>query len=88
MANFWVRLFKSDQMSMCLNANCLGLVTSRDIDFIFIKASKFDTTKIEDVMVPFEKLITGNEHMTLDQAYEILEEEKKGNLYLIDINST
>lgn len=37
--------------------------------------------KIQDVMVPFDKLITGNESMTLDQAYEILEEEKKGRKF-------
>lgn len=40
-------------------------------------------------MVPFEKLITGSEQMTLDHAYEILEEEKKGIIqtqyHIIDI---
>lgn len=30
-------------------------------------------------MVPMERLIIGTENMTLDQAYEILEEEKRGN---------
>jgi len=65
-----------------VNGKLLGLVTSRDIDFI--KVNRYDSTKIEDVMVPKEKLITGNEHMTLDQAYEILEEEKKGKLPIIN----
>lgn len=35
-------------------------------------------------MVPFEKLIIGTENMTLDQAYEILEEEKKGKLLIVN----
>ncbi|KAI6181246.1 Inosine-5'-monophosphate dehydrogenase [Aphelenchoides besseyi] len=53
----------------------LGLVTSRDIDFI--KVERYDSTKIEDVMVPRDKLTIGTESMNLDKAYEILEEEKK-----------
>jgi hypothetical protein len=48
------------------------------LDVDFIKPNRYDSTKISDVMVPFDKLIIGNESMTLDQAYEILEEEKRG----------
>lgn len=55
-----------------------GLVTSRDVDFI--PPSKYATTKIVDVMVPFEKLITGDERFTLEHAYDLLESEKKGFL--------
>ena len=61
---------------MNLNFEILGLVTSRDVDFI--PPSKYATTKIADVMVPFSKLITGNEDFTLEHAYDILESEKKG----------
>ncbi|KAI6234669.1 Inosine-5'-monophosphate dehydrogenase [Aphelenchoides fujianensis] len=65
-----------------VGSRLLGLVTSRDIDFI--KVDRYDSTKIEDVMVPREKLITADEHMTLDEAYEILEEEKKGKLPIVN----
>ncbi|VDD94142.1 unnamed protein product [Enterobius vermicularis] len=60
----------------------LGLVTSRDVDFI--PPSKYATTKIVDVMVPFEKLITGDERFTLEHAYDLLESEKKGKLPIIN----
>ncbi|CAD5220054.1 unnamed protein product [Bursaphelenchus okinawaensis] len=60
----------------------LGLVTSLDVDFI--KPAKYDSITIGDVMIPREKLITGNENLTLDQAYEILESEKKGKLPIVN----
>ncbi|TKR80307.1 hypothetical protein L596_014396 [Steinernema carpocapsae] len=60
----------------------LGLVTSRDIDFI--PESKYASTKIADVMVPRERLIVGNQDFTLKHAYEILEEEKKGKLPIVN----
>lgn len=53
-----------------------GLVTSRDIDFI--KESRYKTTKISEVMVPRDRLITGGEELELPDAYNILEKEKKG----------
>uniref|UniRef100_A0A9J2PSA2 Inosine-5'-monophosphate dehydrogenase n=1 Tax=Ascaris lumbricoides TaxID=6252 RepID=A0A9J2PSA2_ASCLU len=60
----------------------LGLVTSRDVDFI--AESKYSTTKIAEVMVPRERLITGNEDFTLEHAYTILESEKKGKLPIVN----
>lgn len=54
----------------------IGLVTSRDIDFI--PKSKYSTTRISEVMVPREKLITSHEDFTLEEAYRLLESEKKG----------
>jgi IMP dehydrogenase len=68
-----------------VNGKLLGLVTSRDIDFI--GKDKYTSIKIEEVMVPFEKLIVGNENMTLDQAYHILEEEKKGKVPIVNENN-
>lgn len=59
----------------------LGLVTSRDVDFI--PESKYSTTKIFEVMVPRDRLITGDEDFTLEHAYRILESEKKGIIYCI-----
>uniref|UniRef100_A0A1I7V858 Inosine-5'-monophosphate dehydrogenase n=2 Tax=Loa loa TaxID=7209 RepID=A0A1I7V858_LOALO len=60
----------------------LGLVTSRDVDFI--DEDRYSTTKISDVMVPFDRLITGSEDLTLEHAYKILENEKKGKLPIVN----
>ncbi|VIO87921.1 Uncharacterized protein BM_BM5924 [Brugia malayi] len=60
----------------------IGLVTSRDVDFI--DESKYPTTKISEVMVPFDRLITGSEDLTLEHAYKILENEKKGKLPIVN----
>uniref|UniRef100_A0A914ZCA3 Inosine-5'-monophosphate dehydrogenase n=1 Tax=Panagrolaimus superbus TaxID=310955 RepID=A0A914ZCA3_9BILA len=62
----------------------LGLVTSRDIDFI--KESRYKTTKISEVMVPRDRLITGGEELELPDAYNILEKEKKGKLPIVNAN--
>uniref|UniRef100_A0AC34QA56 Inosine-5'-monophosphate dehydrogenase n=1 Tax=Panagrolaimus sp. JU765 TaxID=591449 RepID=A0AC34QA56_9BILA len=62
----------------------LGLVTSRDIDFL--KENKYKTTTIREVMVPREKLMTGGRELTLPDAYNILENEKKGKLPIVDEN--
>ncbi|VDK52134.1 unnamed protein product [Anisakis simplex] len=58
------------------------LVTSRDVDFI--PESRYPTTKISEVMVPRERLITGNEDFTLEHAYRLLESEKKGKLPIVN----
>ncbi|CAJ0937105.1 unnamed protein product, partial [Mesorhabditis belari] len=60
----------------------IGLVTSRDVDFI--PESRYVTTLIQDVMVPRDKLMTGHEKIALKEAYEILELEKKGKLPIVD----
>ncbi|KAI1726394.1 IMP dehydrogenase / GMP reductase domain-containing protein [Ditylenchus destructor] len=60
----------------------LGLVTSRDVDFI--KKELYSETKIADVMVPREKLIVGDQNLTLKEAYTILENEKKGKLPIVN----
>lgn len=55
---------------------CTGLVTARDVDSV--PDSKHATTKISEVMMPRDRLITGNENFTLEHAYTILENQKKG----------
>uniref|UniRef100_A0A915PWJ8 Inosine-5'-monophosphate dehydrogenase n=1 Tax=Setaria digitata TaxID=48799 RepID=A0A915PWJ8_9BILA len=60
----------------------LGLVTSRDVDFI--DEGKYSTTKISEVMVPLDRLITGSEDLILEDAYKILENEKKGKLPIVN----
>uniref|UniRef100_A0A915CYS8 IMP dehydrogenase n=1 Tax=Ditylenchus dipsaci TaxID=166011 RepID=A0A915CYS8_9BILA len=61
----------------------LGLVTSRDVDFLFKKES-YGETKIEDVMVPRDRLIVGGKNLTLKEAYTILENEKKGKVPIVN----
>lgn len=60
----------------------LGLVTSRDVDFI--KRENYSSTKIAEVMVPRDRLIVGQENLTLKEAYVILEMEKKGKLPIVN----
>uniref|UniRef100_A0A7E4ZRP2 Inosine-5'-monophosphate dehydrogenase n=1 Tax=Panagrellus redivivus TaxID=6233 RepID=A0A7E4ZRP2_PANRE len=62
----------------------LGLVTSRDVDFI--KEKLYKSTRIGEVMVPRERLITGSETLELSDAYNILEGEKKGKLPIVNSN--
>ena len=54
----------------------LGLVTSRDIDFI--RPEDYPKKLISEVMVPRERLMVGGEKLTLEEAYAILQKEKKG----------
>lgn len=67
-----------------VGSKLLGLVTSRDIDFI--RRENYETTKIADVMVPRDRLIVGDKNLTLLQTYTILEKEKKGKLPIVNEN--
>uniref|UniRef100_A0A0N4ZRK7 Inosine-5'-monophosphate dehydrogenase n=1 Tax=Parastrongyloides trichosuri TaxID=131310 RepID=A0A0N4ZRK7_PARTI len=60
----------------------LGLVTSRDIDFLPEKDAP--NTLISDIMVPIERLITGSEGFKIEEAYKTLEQEKKSKLPIIN----
>ncbi|KHJ46076.1 inosine-5'-monophosphate dehydrogenase [Trichuris suis] len=57
----------------------LGLCASRDVDFI--PEEKWQSTKLSSVMIPREKLITASASVTLDSAYRILQENKKGTYF-------
>ncbi|CDW56915.1 inosine 5' monophosphate dehydrogenase [Trichuris trichiura] len=57
----------------------LGLCASRDVDFI--PEEKWQSTKLSSVMIPREKLITAFASVTLDSAYRILQENKKGTYF-------
>uniref|UniRef100_A0A0N4ZAC1 Inosine-5'-monophosphate dehydrogenase n=1 Tax=Parastrongyloides trichosuri TaxID=131310 RepID=A0A0N4ZAC1_PARTI len=67
-----------------LGSKLVGLVTSRDIDFI--NESEYEVTKIRDVMTVFDNLITGNEDISTDEAYSIIEKAKIGKLPIINKN--
>lgn len=61
------------------NGQLVGLVTSRDVDFIEDRSQM-----LSELMVPREKLIVGKYPMTLEQANKTLKSAKKGTLPIVD----
>ena len=60
----------------------LGIVTSRDY-----RVSRMDTTtKVRDFMTPFEKLICGDESMSLKTANDVIWDHKLNVLPIIDVH--
>lgn len=60
----------------------LGIVTGRDY-----RVSRMDsTTKVREFMTPFEKLICGDESMTLKTANDVIWDHKLNVLPIIDAN--
>ncbi|CAG0914488.1 unnamed protein product [Notodromas monacha] len=65
-----------------LGGKLLGMVTSRDIDFLSPTSQP-----LSEIMTPFSELITAVSGVALDAAYELLERSKKGKLPIIDQNN-
>ena len=65
-----------------MGGKLLGIVTSRDIDFINVK--EFGKKPLREVMTPFEMLVTANEGISLNDANDILVANKKGKLPIIN----
>ncbi|KAG1700192.1 hypothetical protein DVH05_012000 [Phytophthora capsici] len=57
----------------------VGLVTSRDVDFIEDRSVALST-----IMVPLEKLIVGTYPISLEKANQTLKDAKKGTLPIVD----
>ncbi|KAJ3211048.1 inosine-5'-monophosphate dehydrogenase [Dinochytrium kinnereticum] len=62
-----------------MHSKLLGIVTSRDIDFIQDKGKEF---LLKDVMT--KELIVANEGISLAEAQNILRESRKGKLPIVD----
>ena len=64
-----------------MGGKLVGIVTSRDIDFL--KKPK-ETTPLREVMTPFDQLIYGTKGISLEKANDLLINNKKGKLPIID----
>lgn len=65
----------------CLGGVLVGIVTSRDIDFL--DHSQFDM-KLDKVMTPLDQLIVAQSGCTLREANQILQKSKKAKLPIIN----
>ena len=65
-----------------MGGRLVGIVTSRDIDFISDKDRQ--RKSLRDVMTPFDEMVTEMEGITLNDANKILVESKKGKLPIIN----
>uniref|UniRef100_A0A7S1EUJ5 Inosine-5'-monophosphate dehydrogenase n=1 Tax=Timspurckia oligopyrenoides TaxID=708627 RepID=A0A7S1EUJ5_9RHOD len=61
----------------CMGSKLCGIVTNRDLEFV-----KDKNTQLGEVMTT--ELVTANQGCTLDEAYQVLKECKKGKLPIVD----
>jgi len=75
-----IPLTKSGKMG----GELVGIVTSRDIDFL---ESAQMTSQLHTIMTPFDKLVTASEGVSLQEANQILVASKKAKLPIVNDNN-
>ncbi|KAJ3090918.1 inosine-5'-monophosphate dehydrogenase [Quaeritorhiza haematococci] len=65
-----------------MNSKLLGIVTSRDIDFLHSTDGR--GLLLKDVMTTLEDLVVAKEGISLSEANRILKQSKKGKLPIVD----
>ncbi|EGD75369.1 inosine monophosphate dehydrogenase 1 isoform g [Salpingoeca rosetta] len=63
-----------------IGGKLLGIVTSRDIDYLDEGAAN----PVTEVMTPADKLITGTQDMSLDDCNQLMQDERKGKLPIVN----
>lgn len=65
-----------------MGSRLVGMVTSRDIDFIDPNSDAL----LSDIMTPLDSLITAQAGVSLNDANDILQRSKKGNQMVFLVN--
>ena len=67
-----------------LGSQLLGIVTSRDIDFV--PDAKHAQTTLAEVMTKYDHLVLAKSGISLKEAQDILRESKRGKLPIVDMD--
>ncbi|KAF6217266.1 hypothetical protein GE061_001620 [Apolygus lucorum] len=67
-----------------IGGKLLGIVTSRDIDFL--EDNSYQNMTLDNVMTPVDSLVTADSNVTLDEANHMIETSKKGKLPIVNEN--
>ncbi|XGW30555.1 hypothetical protein V3C99_009482 [Haemonchus contortus] len=67
-----------------VGSRLIGMITSRDFDFIDVDVEVQKRTPITDIMVDVSKLVLGDESLTMDKAQKMLKDHRLGKLPIVN----